>query len=570
MDSLYEKLSEERKKLQEEGNMPEWWSTGGWQLYKKKYLYQAEHPREQFQRIAKTLAKHIEGKYPDWWPTGLTWEQAFFDEMWTGRLSPSTPVHSNTGTNRGMSVSCSGNYIDNSIYGIYDCRTEVSVLTKEGFGTATYLGSLSPRGTVSVRGVECSGVVPIVKGFVEDMRYTAQGTSRRGAWAGYIEIEHGDFWELIALLEAEPDDLNIGWIVTKEFKENLEAGDEESLARMRRILKVKMITGKGYFFFPEKANAKRPQMYKDLGLFVTAPQLCNEIMLHSSPELTYTCVLSSTNLMHWKTIKDNKSVFIQTVLLDCVAQDFIEKATGIKGLEKAVKFTKLGRALGLGVTAFHSYLQSNMIPFESLEAHMWNNQVFKHISEQSLEASQWMAQVLGEPEWCKGYGVRNTHRMAVAPTKSTSLLMGGVSEGINPDPAMTFTQLTAAGEVDRANPILLKLMKDRGVYDKKHMKELTEAQGSVQNVSWLTEEEKLVFKTAFEIDQMAVLRLAAGRQRYIDQGQSLNLFFSAEEDEEYISEVVKEAFDNPDILGLYYFYSKAGVTASKGECLACQ
>ena len=307
-----------------------------------------------------------------------------------------------------------------------------------------------------------------------------------------------------------------------------------------------------------------------MGLYVVAPQLCNEIHLHSSEELTYTCVLSSQNLIHWKRIKASKATFIATVFLDCVAEDFIRKAAGIKGLEKAVEFTKLSRALGLGVCAFHTYLQQERIPFESFEAHMWNNEVFKHIHDQSLEASQWMAQVLGEPEWCKGYGVRNTHRTAIAPTKSSALLMAGVSEGINPDPAMTYTQLTTAGEVDRANPILLQLMKDKGVYDKKHMQELTDAQGSVQNVAWLTDEEKVVFKTAFEIDQKAILRLAAGRQRWICQGQSLNLFFSAGEDEEYIAEVHQEAFENPMILGLYYCYSKAGVTASKGECVACQ
>lgn len=296
----------------------------------------------------------------------------------------------------------------------------------------------------------------------------------------------------------------------------------------------------------------------------------NEIHLHSSDELTYTCVLSSTNLVHWDKIKDDKSVFIHTVFLDCVAEDFIRKARGKRGLEKAVKFTELGRPLGLGVLAFHTYLQMKRIPFESLEAHMWNNTVFSHLQKQSLEASQWLASVLGEPEWCKGYGVRNTHRTAIAPTKSSALLMAGVSEGINPDTAMTFLQLTPAGEMDRANPVLLELMKEKGVYDKKHMQELTDAQGSVQGVDWLTPEEKEVFKTAFEINQEAILRMAAARQKKLCQGQSLNLFFSADEDEAYIADIHEKAVRDEFIFGLYYCYSKAGVMASKGECVACQ
>jgi ribonucleoside-diphosphate reductase alpha chain len=276
------------------------------------------------------------------------------------------------------------------------------------------------------------------------------------------------------------------------------------------------------------------------------------------------------NASRWDQWKNTKAVFIAHVFLDCVAEDFIRKGRGVPGLEKAVKFTELGRPLGLGVCGFHTYLQKNRIPFESIETYAFNNELFTHLHDETLKASQWLAKEFGEPEWCKGYGVRNTHRTAEAPTKSSALLMAGISEGINPDVAMTFTQLTPAGEMDRANPVLLELMKERGVYDDAHMKELTDAQGSVQNVDWLTPEEKEVFKTAFEINQKFILKLAAARQRKLCQGQSLNLFFSADEDEEYIAEVHSEAFKDPLILGLYYCYSKAGVTASKGECASCQ
>lgn len=572
MDSMYEKLSKERKKLQESGEMASWWSTSAWQLFKSKYLYEAKTPRQQYERIASTLAQYVEGTYPDWWKAEgkTTWKQAFFDEMWEGNLSGSTPVVSNTGTTRGMSVSCSGNVMANNIAAIYGSKQEVAVLTKHGFGTATYLGNIQPRGSKTDKGLISVGVLPIIKGCVGDMEYVAQGSARRGAWAAYLPIEHGDFYEVVSYLEEAPDGLNIGWNISNNFIKRLENGDEEAIDRFQTALKTKMTTGKGYFFFVDKVNEHRPQMYKDKELNIVAAQLCAEICLHSSEDLSYTCVLSSMNASRWEEWKDSKAVFIATVFLDCVAEDFIRKSKGIIGLEKARQSTLLGRPLGLGVCGFATYLQKKRIPFDSNEAYKWNNELFKHIKKQSTEASMWMAKKLGEPEWCKGYGVRNTHRIAVAPTKSSALLMAGISEGISPDPAMTFTQITPAGEVDRANPVLLEIMKERGVYDKKHMDELTAAQGSVQKVSWLTPEEKEVFKTAFEIDQKVVIKLAAARQRYIDQTMSLNLFFSAEESEEYIAEVHSEAFKNPMIHSLYYCYSKAGVAASTGECDTCQ
>lgn len=282
------------------------------------------------------------------------------------------------------------------------------------------------------------------------------------------------------------------------------------------------------------------------------------------------CVLSSMNSSKYREWKDTLAVYWGTIFLDCVASEFIEKAKGIKGLEKAVRFTEKSRALGLGNCGLHTLFMQENLAFESFEAHMLSQEIQAKIHEQSINASKDLAAILGEPEWCKGYGVRNTHLIAIAPTKSTALLMGGISEGINPDPAMSYTQLTSAGEVDRINPVLLELMKKKGVYTKKHVQEITDKQGSVQHVNWLTPEEKEIFKTAFEINQKAVLRLAAARSRYIDQWQSLNLFFAADESPEWITEVHKEAFLNPDILALYYIYTQAGVQASKGECEACQ
>jgi ribonucleoside-diphosphate reductase alpha chain len=474
------------------------------------------------------------------------------------------------GTTRGLPVSCSGTFVDDSIDGFYSNRREVAILTKHGFGTASYLGAIRPRGAVISKGGKASGVLPVLKGHIQDMRDVAQGTARRGAWAGYIEIDHDAFDEIADFVEAEPDDANIGWIVKDAFVARLDEGDEEATRRFQKALKLKMLTGKGYFAFMDKINRKRPESYVKHNLEVVTSQLCDEITLFCDQEHTFTCVLSSMNVSKYDEWKDTDAVQWATIFLDCVASEFIEQAKDISGLEKAVLYTVKGRSLGLGQCGFHTYLQEKMIPFEAFEAHMINLDVAAHIDKESLVASKLLATELGEPEWCKGLGIRNTHRIAVAPTKSTALIMGGVSEGISPDPAMSFTQLTAAGEVDRLNPVLLNLMKSKGIYSVHKVKEITDKQGSVQHVDWLTQEEKDVFKTAFEINMKSVLRLAATRGRYVDQWQSLNLFFSAEAAPEWIAEVHQEAFTNQDILGLYYIYTQAGVQSADGECIACQ
>lgn len=562
MSSSYRALSDERKKLQVEGLMPEHWSTGSWQLFKNKYLYKADNPKEQYQRIAATLAVHT--------PDPSMWKEKFFDIMWKGWLSPSTPILANAGTNRGLPVSCAGSYIPDSIDGIYKAKHETAMLTKMGFGTAGYLGDVRPRGSEISVGGKSTGVMQVIQGFQGDMDYVAQGTARRGSWAGYLPIDHGDFMEVCTYLEQHPDGLNIGWNVSDEFIERLNSKDPEAVKRYSKALKTKMVTGKGYFFFPNKAERKRPQWYKDQNLDVKSPQLCNEILLHSGPQYTYTCVLASMNVERFDEWSGTDAVFTATVFLDAVCQEFIERAKNIPGLEKAVAFTKASRALGLGQCGLHSYFQKKMVAFESFEAHMLNNKIAKYIQDEAIKASEWLAQTWGEPKFMKGYGRANTHLIAIAPTKSTALIMGGVSEGINPDTAMVYTQRSAGGEIDRVNPYLLKLMKEKGVFNKANVEDIRDKMGSVQHVDWLTEEEKLVFRTAFEINQSAILRMASARGKFMDQWQSLNLFFAAGEDESYINQIHKEAFLDEGIIGLYYVYSKAGIQASKDECIACQ
>ncbi len=562
-DNIYQKLSFERKQLQKQGLIPEWFTTSGWQLFKERYLYGTEEAVfGQYKRIAKAAAKHVKEQYPEA-------EEEFFQLLWKGWLSPSTPVLANMGTFRGLPVACSGSVIGDSIDSFYGTRHETALLTKFGFGTSAYLGNIRPRGSRISVGGSASGVVPVFKGFVQDMRDVAQGTARRGAWAGYLPIEHGDFDELCDFLASEPDDVNIGWVISDKVIKLLHDNEPEMLRRFQKALKTKMVTGKGYFWKVDAANAHSPQCYKDKGFEVKASNLCVEINLMADEEHTFTCVLSSMNYAKYDEWKDTKAIFYATLFLDCVASEFIEKAKDIKGLEKAVAFTEKSRALGLGMCGVHTLMQMRGLPYESLEASFLNTSIAKELYAKTLSASEELAITLGKPEWCKGYGVRNTHRTAIAPTKSTALIMGGVSEGINPDPAMAFTQTTAGGAVERINPILYELMKKKGVYTKKYIQQIIDAFGSVQHVDWLDEEEKKVFKTAFEINQEVVIRYAAARQPYICQGQSINTFFAADEDPAWIAHIHKLAFENENILGLYYITTLAGVHGSR-ECEACQ
>jgi hypothetical protein ORF029 len=569
-ESIYDKLSKERKRLQKEGLVPEWFTTGGYSMFTQKYEYDTNgrSVRGQFERIAKAAAKHLKGTKFE-----AEAEGKFFDLMWNNWLSLSTPIMSNMGTDRALPVSCSGGVVDDSINGFYKNRYETAILTKHGFGTSAYLGGIRPRGTPYGKDKKgtASGIWPVFKGHAQDMIDVAQGSTRRGAWAGYLEIDHKDFDEVYDHIYNDPDGMNVGWIITDAFLDRLRSGDSDAIRRYQRCLKMKMVVGRGYFWFVDKVNRKLPEQYKRAGMKNHASNLCVEIALPADNEHQFTCVLSSMLVHRFDEWKDTDAVYWATIFLDCVAEEFIQRAKDIDGLEKTVRFTQKARALGLGQAGLHTYLQDHMIPFESLEARMVSQQIAKHIWEESLRASQDMAKELGEPEWCRGFGVRNASRIAIAPTKSSAIMFGGVSEGINPDPAMVFTQKSAGGSIDRIVPSLLKIMKERGVYNKKTIKSITERFGSVQHVDWLSDDEKAVFKTAFEINQKTVVALASARGRYIDQWQSLNLFFAAEERPEWISEVHQQAFEDPNILGLYYIYTQAGIGAAKEtECVACQ
>jgi len=558
--NLYKELSEERKSLQSEGTAPEWMTTAGWQLMKSRYLHGAETtPLAAYQRVATHLAQYLPEEDQD------EFAHRWTHYMWRGWLAPSTPVLSNTGTGRGCSVSCSGAFVPDSIYGFYTAQLEAAMLSKNGFGISSYLGDVRGRGEPISTGGAASGVLPLIKEFVELSKNVTQGGIRRGAWAGYLPIDHSDFEEVVHHLLNNPDDFNLGWCVSDAFVERLETGDEEALRRFQKALYVKAITGKGYFFFVDKVNNRNP-----LDLPVLASNLCTEITLPSNDDYTFTCVLSSLNIAKFREWQDHETFVEDCILfLDMVAEDFITRAREIKGLEKSVAYTERYRSLGLGALGFHTFLQQEEVAIEELQAMFLNAEVFEHIHTRALNASIKLGEKLGIPDGCKELGRRNSHLLAIAPNTSSALLCGGVSQGIEPVVANAFNQNMASGEVSRISPVFLALAKKREKYDKELVEDIINHKGSVQHLEWLTEREKLVFKTAFEINQHVLIRLASQRQEWIDQAQSLNLFFAADEDEAYIAEVHAEAFRDPNLLSLYYMRTQAGVLASK-DCISCE
>ena len=556
--------SKERKELQKQGLCPDWMTTMGWQLFSQKYLNgDCKNPKEQYQRIAKTLAKHAPKEYPEFWDKidywkGKTWEQVFFDTLYDGFISASTPMLTNTGTDYGMSVSCSGSYVGDSIEEFYETRKQNALLTKEGFGTAVYLGDVRPRGSKMKNG-EANGSQPVAEMFVDDAMKVSQGSARRGASSWYYPIDGGDFDELVHYLETFTDGNNAGWCLTDEFRDKLLSGDKDAVMRWGKMLSCKGNVGSGYQFFVDKANRKAPQMYKDKGLKIKSSQLCSEITLFSDSDNTFTCVLASENLRKYDE-RPEMLAFIGTVMLDCVASDFIEKAKEKGNMERAVRFTEQSRALGYGVMAFHTYLLDHSIVWGSLESKFTNIKMFSTIKSEATQATQWMAKVLGEPELCKGYGVRNTHLLAVAPTKSTALIVGSVSEGINPQVGFVYTQSTPSGEVFRIDPSFLQLIKDKGIYTSEYDKatqdflyDIISHKGSIQHRDEFTEHEKAVYRTAFEINPYDHLDLVSERQEYICQAQSCNVFLANTTAKE-MSKLYLYAYLDKNILSLYYHY----------------
>lgn len=573
----YERLSHQRKQLQAENLAPKWMSTASFQLLVgQEYLDVAETPRDMYTRIAQQAADLTAFEIPSY--LGYeSWGDAFFDVLWKGWVSPSTPVLTNMGNSRGHPIACSGTYLGDSIPSFYQARKEIAQLTQRGYGTSWSLDPVRPRGSAISKGGTANGVMQPAAGVVQDMKDISQGT-RRGNVGQYIDVMHPDFDEVCEQIMADDDGWNIGWNMTDDYKHLFRTDKDRADYIWKKILRTKMVKGKGYFFFPDKVNAHRPKMYQDKGFYVRHSNLCAEIALMSDKDHSFTCVLSSMNVSKYDEWKDTYAVQIATFFLDAVISDMLIKAKAEPGFERIIAFTEKSRAIGLGQLGQSTYFQQNNWIFGDFQSIQFNQILTKHLDRETLTASKLLAKEVGEPEWMVGYGERFSHRLAFPPTKSTAIIQGGISEGINPVYANVYAQDTAGGSVFRINPVLLPIMKARGMYTEKVMDRIAKAQGSIQGEDWLSPHEKDVFRTAYELNQETIILMGGHRQKIMSeggggQGQSLNLFITAEETEEEISRLHYIGFNDPWIHSLYYVHSlneESVYKVDKSSCSACE
>lgn len=569
-----------RKQQIEDGVCPPWYTTGGIQLFYDKYSYNNETVKSRFRTVAQAMAKHTPEVYPEWWNqhpywTGKTWEDAFFQTMWDGFISPSTPLLANGGIRkRGTTVSCAGGNVGNNLFDRYDFLTEAAILTKHSHGTSYCLDDWPAEGD-KIRGGRSQGLMPLIRDIINVMEEVAQGP-RRGSCAYSVRPQHGDFDKVADFLYERTESNNVGWLIDDEFTDQMNAEDPEALRKFAKMLGIKMPRGKGYFSFIDKMNRKLAKAFKRAGLRARASNLCQETNLPANHEYTFSCVILNYNLELYRSWPEHL-VFVGQVMSDCNISEYLEcmdemTAMDKRAMQKIYKFTKDFRALGSGVLGFHTLLQTEMLSVSSMEAMMLNTKVFRGIFKDATAANSWLAVTLGEPDGCIGLGQRNATMLMMPPTKSTAELMAGASEGIGLDVAMCFTKQSAGGEFFRINKVLLELIKKKGLDISQCVKDINERKGSVQHVTWLTDEEKTVYRTAFEIPMEDHLRLCSQRQQWIDQGQSINLYFTSNDTPEYIGKIHRIAFNDPNILSLYYIYSMrgAGEITRIEVCEVCQ
>lgn len=496
---------------------------------------------------------------------------AYFKKGW---ISLSTPVWANFGTNRGLPISCFGSHISDTMESILGTNSEVGMMTKCGGGTSAYFGDLRPRGSEIKNNGKSSGAVHFMQLFDTTMQVISQGSTRRGSFAAYLPIDHGDILEFLKIKsEGDPiQDISFGVCVPDYWMKEMIEGDKTKRKIWAKILETRANVGYPYIIFTDNANNQAPDVYKDKNLRITHSNLCSEIFLPDNDNESFVCDLSSVNLLYYDEWKDTDLVETVIFLLDAVMTEFIEKASKIPFMERTVNFAKNHRALGLGVLGYHSFLQSKMIAFESMEAKFYNVEIFQLLQKQSLEASKKLAELFGEPELLKGYGRRNTTTMAIAPTKSSAFILGQVSEGIEPQRSNYFIKDLAKGKFTYRNPFLKELLKTKGEDTSDVWDSILKKGGSVQHLRCLTDEEKEVFKTFQEITPKEVIIQASQRQKYIDQGQSLNLMIHPKIPTKDVNRLMLDAWEL-GIKGLYYQFSvNAAQEFSRNilECKSCQ
>ena len=521
-----------------------WLNEDSVKFLEQGYLRQGQSPINRIEEIAGTAEKILGIK---------GFAAKFTDYMSRGFYSLSTPVWMNFGNERGNPISCFNSHISDSIEAFLTKQAEVGMMTKVGGGTSGYFGDVRPRGSEISTGGAAEGAVRCMELFDNVAKIISQGSARRGSFAAYLPIDHGDFDEFMKIRSEghSIQEMSIGVTIPDGWMQSMIDGDKDKRRRWGSVIKKRSETGYPYVFFTDNANNQAPQVYKDKEYKINASNLCSEIFLPSSENESFVCCLSSLNLLWWDEIEKTDAVETMTMFLDAVMTEFIEKTKGSRLMEAAHNFAKNHRALGMGVLGYHSYLQSKMIAWESIDAHLENVAIFSEIRKRADKASEDLAALFGEPEVLKGYGRRNTTTLAIAPTTSSSFILGQVSPSIEPLNSNYFVKNLAKGQFTYRNPELEEVLESKGKNNKETWKSILIHGGSIYHLDFFTEHEKNVFKTFAELSQKEVIIHAAQRQTYIDQGQSLNLMIPAGTKPKEINELMIFAWEQ-GIKSLYY------------------
>jgi ribonucleoside-diphosphate reductase alpha chain len=550
---------------------PSWMDEISLATISKGYLLPGETPKKAYRRVAAAAANRL--KKPEL-------ENKFFKIIWNGWLGLASPVLSNMGTDRGLPISCFGVDTPDSIRGIGLTNAELMKLTSQGGGVGISVSRIRPRGTEITGNGKSEGVVPWCKIYDSAIIATNQGSVRRGAASVNLDIEHPDIEEFLQIRRPKGDpnrqclNLHQCVVVGDSFMRKLESRDQDSMALWAEVLKSRMETGEPYIMYKDNVNKNNPIAYMMNNLDVSMTNICTEITLFTDEDHSFICCLSSLNLAKYDEWKDTDAVELATWFLDGVMQEFIDKSNGKDSLKRTHAHAKKGRALGLGVMGWHTYLQQKGMPFNSIASTAYTHNIFSQLKNDAEKASRDLAQEYGEPLWCKGTGMRNTHLLAVAPTVSNSVITGGISAGIEPLPANIYTFNGAKGTFIRKNKVLETILENKGENKEKWWDQMLADGGSAQNLpdNVLTPEEKELFLTFPEINQLELVRQAAIRQRYLDQTQSLNLSFDPNDSPKWINQVHIEAW-KLGVKTLYYLRTdsviKGDLGSRQADCISC-
>jgi len=520
-----------------------WLNNHSRTFLERGYLEEGQAPESRIEAIAKNAEKILGIK---------GFAKKFEDYMSRGFYSLSTPVWTNFGNKRGLPVSCFNSHISDRMESILSKVAEVGIMSKMGGGTSGYFGDLRERGAKISVGGESSGPVHFMELFDTVADVVSQGSARRGSFAAYLPIEHPDIEEFLQIRSEGHaiQNMSIGITITDSWMQSMIDGDKDKRKIWAKVVQKRFETGYPYIFFTDSVNNNAPQAYKDKGLKINSSNLCSEIALASSENESFVCVLSSLNLLHWDEIVQTDAIETLVHFLDAVNEEFVQKTAGLKFMEAPHNFAKNQRALGLGVLGWHSLLQSKMVSFESMEAKLLNGSIWKTIRERADKASKYLAEILGEPELLKGYGRRNVTTLAVAPTTSSSFILGQVSPSIEPQNSNYYVKNLAKGKFTYKNPYLKEVLKKHDKHDEETWKSILVKGGSVQHLNFLSQEEKNVFKTFGEISQKEIVIQASTRQKYIDQAQSLNIMIPPNTSPKEVSTLLIEGWQ----MGIKTFY----------------